>query len=84
MHFVNRFYTYIGVYLYQQMKKGTPRGVGYKDMKRYEILANNGQVLEHGFTSQKQALARIRDYKKLYPNDTFKIREYGIGKYGNE
>lgn len=53
-------------------------------MKRYEILANNGQVLEHGFTNQKHALARLRDYKKEYPNDIFKIREYGIGKYGNE
>lgn len=53
-------------------------------MTRYEILANNGQVLEHGFTNQKQALARLRDYKKAYPNDIFKIREYVIGKYGNE
>lgn len=27
--------------------------------QRYEIVANNGQVLEHGITSQKKALERI-------------------------
>lgn len=52
--------------------------------QRYEIIANNGQVLEHGFTSQKKALARIKEYKAIYPNDRFYISGYDNGKYGNE
>lgn len=52
--------------------------------QRYEIKASNGQVLEHGFTSQKKALARIKEYKAIYPNDRFSINGYDNGKYGNE
>lgn len=50
----------------------------------YEVVAENGQVLEHGFTSQKKALAKIKEYKKAYPNDKFSFRGYDKGKYGNE
>lgn len=52
--------------------------------QRYEVRANNGQVLEHGFTSQKKALACMKKYKKLHPNDSFYISGYDNGKYGNE
>lgn len=52
--------------------------------QRYEIKASNGQVLEHGFTSQKKALERIKEYKKAYPEDKFFIWGYTKGKYGNE
>ena len=52
--------------------------------QRYEIRAENGQVLEHGFTSQKAALVRIKEYKKRYPNEHFTIMGYTSGKYGNE
>ena len=52
--------------------------------QRYEIVAQNGQVLEHGFTSQKATLARIKEYKNSYPDDHFSIRGYDRGKYGNE
>ena len=52
--------------------------------QRYEIVANNGQVLEHGFTSQKKALTRIKEYKKTYPEERFSIRGYDNGKYGKE
>lgn len=52
--------------------------------QRYEIRAENGQVLEHGFTSQKATLARIKEYKKSYPNEHFSIMGYTKGKYGNE
>lgn len=52
--------------------------------QRYEIIAGNGQVLEHGFTSQKATLIKIKEYKKTYPNDRFSIRGYDKGKYGNE
>lgn len=51
---------------------------------RYEIKAENGQVLEHGITSQKKALERLRAYKKEYPNDKFQIMGYEYGKYGKE
>lgn len=52
--------------------------------QRYEIKASNGQVLEHGFTSQKKALERIKEYKKPYPEEKFSIWGYTKGKYGNE
>lgn len=52
--------------------------------QRYEIVAENGQVLEHGFTSQKKTLDRIKEYKKAYPRDKFFLRGYDKGKYGNE
>lgn len=52
--------------------------------QRYEIIAENGQVLEHGFTSQKKTLDRIKEYKKTYPGEHFTIRGYDKGKYGNE
>lgn len=52
--------------------------------QRYEIIAQNGQVLEHGFTSQKATLARIKEYKERHPEDSFSIRGYDKGKYGNE
>lgn len=52
--------------------------------QRYEIIAGNGQVLEHGFTSQKATLQRIKEYKRTYPNERFSIMGYDKGKYGNE
>lgn len=52
--------------------------------QRYEIKAGNGQVLEHGFTSQKKARERVKEYKKAYPEDHFTIWGYDCGKYGNE
>lgn len=52
--------------------------------QRYEIKAQNGQVLEHGFTSQKKALAVLKEYKRRYPQDRFYISGYDKGKYGNE
>lgn len=52
--------------------------------QRYEIIASNGQVLEHGFTSQKKCLAQIKEYKKLHPNDKFYMSGYDNGKYGRE
>lgn len=50
----------------------------------YEIVASNGQVLMHGYTSQKKALAAVKDFKRRYPEDSFTIRGYDKGKYGNE
>lgn len=52
--------------------------------QRYEIVANNGQVLDHGFTSQKKALEEVKIYKNRYPEEHFTIRGYDRGKYGNE
>lgn len=52
--------------------------------QRYEVVAQNGQVLDHGYTSQKKALARVKEYKAIYPDDRFSIRGYDNGKYGNE
>lgn len=52
--------------------------------QRYEIVASNGQVLEHGFTSQKKTMDRIKEYKKTYPDEHFTIRGYDKGKYGKE
>ena len=52
--------------------------------QRYEIVASNGQVLEHGFTSQKKTMDRIKEYKKIYPDEHFTIRGYDKGKYGEE
>lgn len=52
--------------------------------QRYEIKASNGQTLEHGFTSQKKALARLKEYKATYPDEKFYISGYDRGKYGNE
>lgn len=52
--------------------------------QRYEIISNDGQVLEHGFTSQKKTLSRIKEYKKIYPDEHFTMRGYDRGKYGNE
>ena len=49
--------------------------------QRYEIVASNGQVIEHSFTSQKATLSRIREIKKTYPNERFTIRGYDKGKY---
>ena len=43
----------------------------------YKIRANgNGQIIEHGFTSQKKALERVKEYKLIYPNDSFTIIGY--------
>lgn len=52
--------------------------------QRYEIRANNGQVLEHGFTSQKKALEAVKRYKALHTGEKFSIWGYDNGKYGNE
>ncbi len=50
----------------------------------YAIKASNGQILEHGFTSQKKTLERIKEYKKTYPEERFTIWGYDRGRYGNE
>lgn len=55
-----------------------------KRTQRYEVRANNGQVLEHGFTSQKKALETVKKYKLIYPDERFSIIGYDLGKYGNE
>lgn len=52
--------------------------------QRYEIVANNGQVLEHGITSQKKGLERIKAYKKSHPDEKFHLSGYDYGKYGKE
>ena len=52
--------------------------------QRYEIQANNGQVLEHGFTSQKKALEVVKRYKATHPGERFTICGYDNGKYGKE
>lgn len=52
--------------------------------QRYEIRANNGQVLEHGITSQKKATERVKAYKAKYPDEQFQIMGYDLGKYGKE
>lgn len=52
--------------------------------QRYEIVDENGQVLEHGFTSQKKTLERIKEFKRACPTAHFTIRGYDRGKYGNE
>lgn len=56
----------------------------YNGKQRYELRASNGQVLEHGFTSQKAVFSRIKEYKKIYPSERFSIMGYDNGKYGNE
>ena len=55
----------------------------YNTKTRYEIVASNGQVLEHGFTSQQKCRERIRKYKIIH-QDKFYMRGYDYGKYGNE
>ena len=50
----------------------------------YEIKARNGQVLEHGITSQAKCRAIIKDLRRRYPEDHFTIWGYDKGKYGNE
>lgn len=50
----------------------------------YEIKAQNGQVLEHGITSQAKCRTIIKDLKRRYPEDHFTIWGYDKGKYGNE
>lgn len=50
----------------------------------YEIIASNGQVLEHGFISQEKCQARIREYLQSHPGDNFTMSGYDRGKYGNE
>lgn len=52
--------------------------------QRYEIVASNGQVLEHGITSQKKALERIKAYKASHPGEKFHMMGYDNGKYGKE
>ena len=54
-------------------------------IKRYEIVANNGQVIEHGFADYFSAAYQATKYKIIgYINDTFMIREYDLGKYGSD
>lgn len=55
-----------------------------KRTQRYEVKVNNGQVLQHGFTSQKKALESVKKYKLIYPDERFSIIGYDYGKYGNE
>ena len=49
---------------------------------RYEIVAQNGQVLEHSIKSHKEAVRIAWSYKMRYEDDCFEIREYEAGKYG--
>lgn len=55
----------------------------YNNQTRYEIVASNGQVLEHGFTSQQKCLERIRKYKIIH-HQKFYMNGYVLGKYGDE
>ena len=50
----------------------------------FEIVAENGQILDHGFRSIETARACRDLYKYKYPFDVFKIYPYNNGKYGNE
>lgn len=52
--------------------------------KRYELRANNGQVLEHGFSTIEKAIEREKAYKVRFPEERFQITEYDLGKYGKE
>ena len=56
----------------------------YNGKQRYAIQADNGQILEHGFTSQTKCRERIKAYKKMYPNNRFYVWGYETGTYGNE
>lgn len=52
---------------------------------RYEVRAENGQVLEHGFKEFKQAVNCVWKYKiNGHEDEHFTITEYQNGKYGNE
>lgn len=52
---------------------------------RYELRAANGQVLEHGFRTFKQAVDCAWHYKlNGHEDECFEITEYQNGKYGNE
>ena len=50
----------------------------------FEVVANNGQVLDHGFKTITAARACRDLYKYKYPFDVFKIYPYRNGKYGKE
>ena len=49
---------------------------------RYEVLAQNGQVLEHSIKDHKEAISIAWSYKMKHEDDCFEIREYKAGKYG--
>ena len=53
-----------------------------KKETRFEIIAQNGQVLEHGFVDYYSAAYVAMKYKIKYKDDNFEIREYDLGKYG--
>ena len=52
--------------------------------KRYELVASNGQVLEHGFEYCIEAMDCMLIYLDKYENEKFSIREYEKGKYGDD
>ena len=56
----------------------------YNRQTRYEIVAGNGQVLEHGFTSQRKCLEQIKRYKQIHQYEKFYMNGYDLGKYGGE
>ena len=52
--------------------------------KRYELVASNGQVLEHGFEYYIDAKDCMLRYLDKYENENFSIREYEKGKYEDD
>lgn len=50
----------------------------------FEIVAENGQILDHGFRTIEKARVCRDLYKHKYPFDVFKIYPYNNGKYGKE
>lgn len=52
--------------------------------QRFEIKAQNGQVLEYGIKYRQTAIIIRDDYRRRYPNDNFSINEYEAGKYGKD
>ena len=75
----------IMLFLYHQNTAQVQAGKG-DNMKQtlFEIVAENGQVLDHGFRTIEKARACRDLYKHKYPFDVFKIYPYNNGKYGKE
>ena len=56
-----------------------------KKNPRYEIIAQNGQVLEYGFKSFQKAVNAVWQYKlNGHDDEAFEINEYEAGKYGKD
>ena len=52
---------------------------------RYEIIAQNGQVLEHSFKDFRLATNKVWEYKlNGHEDEHFTINEYEAGKYGTD